>query len=56
MPTFLEVVAAIAKFGPAVVLAAALIYIVIYGELEFRYPRNKPPRKPRNEVRQARRS
>jgi hypothetical protein len=53
MPTFPDLITVISKIGPTVAVAAAPIYIVLYGELEFRYPRNRPPRKPRNRWRTA---
>jgi hypothetical protein len=42
MPTFPDLITVISKIGPTVAVAAAPIYIVLYGELEFRYPRNRP--------------
>lgn len=34
-----EIVGLIAKFGWPVVLVAALVYLILRGEIHFRYPR-----------------
>jgi hypothetical protein len=40
-----ELVMLVAKFGLPTVLAAAIIYVVIRGDLQFRYPRQSQRRK-----------
>jgi len=41
-----ELVSLIAKFGWAVVLVAALVFIVLRGEIIFRYPRDPDDTRP----------
>ena len=45
MPTMSELIAAIPQVGFAVVVGAALIYVVLHGEFEFRYPRGPKGRR-----------
>jgi hypothetical protein len=35
----MELALAVAKFGPGVILIAAIVFLLIHGEFQFRYPR-----------------
>jgi hypothetical protein len=43
-----ELVHLIVNFGAPTVLVAAVIYVVLRGEVQFRYPRQKSDRPKRN--------